>query len=168
MEFSWALQVSGDYAPTSSVPVPAGQVGATSSGSTAQHSILATGAAGLGVVKPGVIRVLAQGRFSYGWAGPEFGFGDAGLFAGGGLWISFPVIPSIKGLGPLEPFVRATYDVQVSQWADKPTATFARSLWGVSAGLIAWRGQFGLQVGYGGDVAGGTSFTVGLTFGLGR
>lgn len=159
-EFTWCLQLTGDVAPASSVKVPFQ--------SAPQKGFFGMGQAGAGVLLPGAARILALVRAGYGAGGLEPGKGDDGVFGGGGLYLGFQFIPEISKLGRLEPFLRATYDVQVMHTSDNTTGTLSRSAFGVALGVLAWKGQFGLHVGYGGDAAGGTSVFFGATLGMGR
>lgn len=165
-EFAWALQFTADYVPTSSVNVPAQSV-LLPGQSKAQMAFFGVGQLAAGVLVPSVVRVLALLRGGYGSGGIQPGKGSDAIYGGGGLYLGFQFIPEIKKLGRLEPFLRATYDKKLFPLYTNHTGTTADSALGVAVGILAWNGQFGLHLGYGGDAAGGTSISVGATIGIG-
>lgn len=166
-EFTWALQATADYVPTSSVKVP-DQSKLKPGQGPYQLAFFGLGQLCAGVLVPNVVRVLALLRGGYGSGGIQPGTGSDAIYGGAGLYVGFQFIPVIKKLGRLEPFLRATYDKKPFVLFNNPTGTTADSALGVALGILAWNGQFGLHVGYGGDAAGGTALSIGATIGLGR
>lgn len=153
---STGFHLIATYFPSSSESVP-GQPG------VGQMSALFGPQLEIGYLMARGFRFMGLVHAGYVAAGEAPGSGDDGLILGFGADVAYTALPA--ALSGLEPYVRLVFDRRLASFSDNEFGTLSSGATYVAVGSRLLQGVLEVEVGVGGDYAGGSAFMLGLGIG---